>query len=467
MRCLMLVLLFAASPIMALAQTTRIIVTNEDGIKFVKNGKPYQPEDEGGYEVSSTGDFGIKVKTWYGTELVVLNARVVSPDEAVTELTDRIRQTPTDGTQDLYLARLYKYRGIAWRAKLKDEYQRVAEQNLHVLRIGLVGAVPLGGVAPFAALLNPPRHAPKPFARVDLPVGNDVKDFTESMRRNPRQADVYTHRGLSYLQNGKFAQSHENKEIIDGYYESGIDDFDRAIRLDETSAWAFYSRGKARLENWDRKWLDVTKKFNDAADATQKKLAADAVARKNAAGAKKGPSPKEAQKDVDAAQQAFNLADQNFAKVKDAWTLANRDLSQATKDYFEYAARTFNRVDAELVKAQETWTTRRDMLVKAKSDLSQATDDQAKADKKAAEGDTAKKDATDKLTKKKRPFDVAIIDLTDAVDDFSNARRCEPAVDVQVSAGRNRANALVEEARKLLKQYKTLHKSLTKPAADD
>jgi hypothetical protein len=433
MRALVLALLVVALPATAMAQTTKIILTNQEGIKFQKKDGdtlvPFAPkQDEGGYEVSASDDSGVTVKTWYG-DLVVTGAKPVSPTDAIDDLTEQIEKTPTDRTSDEHLASLYKYRGIAWRAKLKDEnaVKAIAKNTASRFGNAAVGA----GIG--FPLMAPPDASI--FTGDDLPVGNDVRDFTNSLRLNPRQADVYIQRGLSQLQNLRFAKDVEDPIVFE-YYQDALSDFDRALRINEKSAWAYYWRGDTRLKYWKSRWVKITKDFNDS---------------KPAGGNAKNDKEKAtddpvtvAQNAVTAAQAAFNQADQDYAKAKDAWTLAGASLAAANRDYFTFAADAYRRADKEFVSAKTTWILARDKLNAMNRASTKANDDKTKKD-------NAKPNTCFDIAE--QPFEVAIIDLRDSLSDFSKAVRLEPAAGPHVAATRQKAENKLQEARGFQKAY--------------
>ena len=61
-----------------------------------------------------------------------------------------------------------------------------------------------------------------------------IDDLNEALRRSPKNALLYYHRGNFH------ARQRE--------YQKAIDDFTRAIRLDNRLAEAYYNRGVARMK---------------------------------------------------------------------------------------------------------------------------------------------------------------------------------------------------------------------------
>jgi len=122
----------------------KIILTDTKGLAYTNGkGKVVHPEDEGGYLIDADQK-DVVIKTWYGSELRVDGAHVRELNDAIIDLTGKIRQHPGD-------ASLYKCRGIVWR--ISDlENQDIA-----------------------------------------------IADFNESLRLAPMQADVYIQRGIAFL----------------------------------------------------------------------------------------------------------------------------------------------------------------------------------------------------------------------------------------------------------------------------
>lgn len=143
--------------------------------------------DEGvaGYLVLDQVDNKVQVQTWYEAKVWLNIADLGIAEEELSQdplryFTAKIRANPNEPA-------FYKYRGIAWR-DLKKE--------------------------------------------IDVA----ILDFSESLRLNGDQADVYTHRGIA----------HHNK----GEYDQAATNFDRATRLDPKSAWAYCMRAHALRAKW-------------------------------------------------------------------------------------------------------------------------------------------------------------------------------------------------------------------------
>jgi multidrug efflux pump subunit AcrA (membrane-fusion protein) len=426
--------LVAALPGATLAQDKKIILTNDPEIVFTDaKGNVIVPPDEGGFVVQQAAPNGMTVKTWYGASIRLNRTDGILPDEAIADLTAKLKANPED-------ASLYKYRGIAWR--FKGEYDIA------------------------------------------------IADFTESLRLNADQADVYTQRGYAhYRKAGKRKKAYQKlhqeyqeqekkrqkldeeqkkekqkldeeqkkeKQKLDGKKlldkvlhwnqkkekldakqekakmhfnmvrlhmeesfktekEKAIDDFDRALRIDEKSARTYYFRAKMRLEIWR------TDEDLENAETKHREL------KKKNDEAKTGY--KKAKKELDEANRNRTKAKQEVEAAQTKLADLKKKLDNATKEDKAKAQKAFDDAKAELATRDEKLKTAETKRI----DKKKISDAAMETSQKAAE----------EFCDMSVELIFARADLKDAIADFNQAVRLEPEAATQVKDKR-------EEAEKLL-----------------
>jgi tetratricopeptide (TPR) repeat protein len=364
MRRLDIVLLaLAILPNVVQAQQKSIILTDKVELKITdEKGEPALiREDLGGYLVENrvNGAWG---KTWYGANIRFNQPAGVPPMKEISRLSDYIDGNSCEAT-------FYKYRGIAWR---------------------------------FAG-------------KYDIA----IEDFTESLRLDPAQADVYTHRGYTYhlkyrpsilfhlarnmgllfmgnamgIAVAPFTVHLPFEDFLKTDADRARDDFDRALRIKPDSGWTYFSRTQVPLE----KWLARQQELND--EKTKHEAATLEKDRDKKAWDDAKTEYEDAKKDLARKKQAFLQAQTAAAERKKKLDEAGKDDTEAKTRYdvannkretkyneFESAQekvaekkKTLDDARAKLAEAGEKLCTASAILTEAKNDLQEAIEDLDKA----------------------------------------------------------------------------------------
>jgi hypothetical protein len=334
----------------------------------------------------------------------------VAPEDALGGLTEQIQvltkqfgTTPKDPACAELLASVYAYRGIVWRIKLQKDKDKKSLDD------------------------------------------NDVKDFTESLRLDPIQPNVYTHRAVSLFGRDRA--------------EDAVDDLDRALRISGTSAWPYYQRAKFRidgikgslkkyasaLEAKDTEWRQANKTEKEQKNV-EKALTKEVAARKKAVAL--------ANSDRDLQNTDLALAKQAFDLEKESWTRATKPVAKAmtNNNYLAQAQANYSRREKDFDFAIMQWRIARDRAIRASRELdnaAEALDDAGKnldkATQKATEAKTARADARGKVSEAKA-------DLEKSIADYNETLRLEPSAAI-ASTERDAAFADLKTATDLLKNY--------------
>jgi hypothetical protein len=284
---------------------------------------------------------------------------IVKPDLTVDQLTCRIRANPCD-------AQAYKLRGAAWMC---------AEKWAHAIR-----------------------------------------DFTESIRLDFRQPDVYTCRGIARLKTA----------TRDLDYDCAAYDFDLALRLDPEMGCAYFWRYKAMTEKWPK---DAVNALNvDYANKTKTKqemdtaldTATSALAVCTADVAKK-------QKLVDGLKPAADAADTSFAWALVDETVAKRAVTRAialaNKNCYDQAKLILADVQDAVSKAKASSEIARKPLDEANDNLAKANKELTKQQAAVSKAQTEVDKAKTKMNLAKSAVDVATKELAEADSDMKEAKR--------------------------------------------
>jgi Tetratricopeptide repeat/Bacterial SH3 domain len=78
-----------------------------------------------------------------------------------------------------------------------------------------------------------------------------IRDFTDDIRRNPKDSESYRRRGYAEYEKEDF--------------DPAIADFNRAIELDPKNHFAYWNRAWVHVAYWNRAWVHAKKKEYDAA----------------------------------------------------------------------------------------------------------------------------------------------------------------------------------------------------------
>lgn len=413
----------------------------------------------------------------------------MTPDAAIKWYTDLIADANKNGACDEQLAVLYKMRGLAW--QLKGEQPKIgAPVSQVVTKMWVIEIAPKEARKSWLQMPDYPspeqnlsdsivdlHSLPSAFPdtwekkvvvgrtshldsagttddlRVEagLLVDMDVKDFTESLSLNPVQADVYAYRGLSLLTKAK-------GESLDGFCSEAIDDFDRALRIDDKNICACFWRAAARLRQQTKNWNDWNakqSKSNKAAkDAAAKAKETDQKNLGKAGGAARKPPTASAvvteaqrilndkKKALDKASLDFTYATTRVDAEKENWTGAKKELAIANQAYFSVAQKLFEAADKDLKARKTEWETARGALLAETADYNTASAALTKAQqaKAMAENSTS-------------PLEEMKAELNRAIADYSDVLRLAPA-DAQAIACRNDATDLLGHVEQMLRRVK-------------
>lgn len=385
MRCALLWVALLAHPVPVQSEvwTGKLITTKISGIPIQENpagGKTVAVlGDEGeGFVVRDHQDGMIRIDTKYGVSGWLDQDQATLWHDPVAQVTEMIRLTPGH-------ALLYKQRGVAW------EYERAKEV-----------------IQSFDA------NKPKALPVVDI----DIMDFTESLRLNPRQADVYTLRGDAWSAKATSSKPAPTTELAIKYLDEAILDYDRALRLDDKSPWHYAARARARLERLKFSFksaqaeLPKKPKKGGTAQDQQKKFtpvgAADVAHQKKA---------------LDEANRLFAVLNGDLAVAKEDWLRANQDLATAKALYVDQAQKTFARADRAYEEVKISWKNAREAAYQASKRLEELQKHKDDSDKK----ESAKKAQQEMNRNKARAFlDKTRAELNMLRIDYNQLRRVQP-----------------------------------------
>jgi hypothetical protein len=408
-------ILAAAAP--AAANELRIILTIDQNLRFTDAKCNPLKVEPGGYVVTyDKAQRADKLTTWDGVDAWVKGTAGVLAKDAIADLTGQIRAVPVDGRPAESLASLYKYRGIAW--SLANEYDIA------------------------------------------------IADFTESLRLDPKQADVYMHRGHAWYWKDLarikpafvaadtfrvFLGISFHPNVPKTAYDHAIDDYDRALRLDPESAQVYSLRADARREKWQTPWYSL---IETLADTDQKWKNAKAAAKEpKALVADWHTDVERRKKSLLQANARFTQAEKDMATAKDELATAREFSVKSAKEYAALAEANFKKRDNEFDVARSKWREARDVATRLTQQLDTANEVLVNLTKALDKANKETSAVDDKRAEARNQFDVAKTDLKDAIADYDEVRRLRPNAITAIQQ-RTLAVALLAEARLLLQQYK-------------
>ena len=427
----------------------------------------------------------LRVVTWYGATGWLDEADVyITPAEVIRVYTERIEAARMSPILDPNLPLYFQLRGVAWqqfneeqdidrtsRQLIKKAFAEggdlVVPSRRHACRMAeLLRALGHEEVAQQLIHLAPhfdkvPRALPieaEPIS--DLPmVDGDIKDFKESLRLFPVQADVYLLRGLVWLDKARNKSTKEDAYLLGSYYDVAIQDFDRALRVCETSARTHFARAEARHERWKlgltkelcalkkdkTAWLKNLPPADDPELAVQKKAAQARVAE-----AKRGVA--HADSAFTLANECYTLERENLIRMGD-FTKADK-ANEALKKAFERAEIAFNETKAD-------WKIARTRAARAHLELDEANrlldklmkQANAAADRVKASGEEGKKIAR----MARLVYDEIKSEMEIVIGDFNDVLRLRPEITI-AAARRDEVLVLWDKAKADLKPYLDLDK---------
>lgn len=262
-------------------------------------------------------------------ERIPIPKRFENPKKEIETFTKTIRDAEDQGISFRELAEYYRLRGLAWK-QLKEKPEPKA---WYLDR----SKAPLNNLAP-----------------IDL----EIKDYTESLRLHPLQAEVYRLRGQAWfhiaqeIAKAKDLSEEEWSQLIT-YHDEAIADFDRAIRIDERDADTLAARAETRAA---RAELELKKVMAELTKLTKSIKVVSMTAHE------KAKEAVDARKETLAVAKKWlkEAADEHLLK-KDHWLLASNRVMNANKDelaalqkILEHAAAELNTAKAALDKTRQT-----------------------------------------------------------------------------------------------------------------
>lgn len=354
----------------------------------------------------------VEVRTWQNRSAWVRRDQTFeTPEGAIDHYTRLIQAGGNQGIPAEPLAALYKWRGIAWREPevrawtptWNPQVLEIDQLPLVKPLIGLLPRIPQSGkvqskpnaissfakggggtifdMAPMKATTPPPNR------RTIVEI--DIKDFNESLRLNPVQADAYLFRAQAWLRKARTRQPNEGDmtpmdddqlEQLVRYLDDAIRDCDRALRIDPDFTWAFFMRGLARRQ---RLKLDIDKATTDLAKLSE-------------VDAEEWPSWKPSLKQRKADDPAHA---KTLLELKDVMDAEQRNVARAK-------SLTKRRTD-ELALEKEVWQTATSLLGKVEKDDGAAKKKQEQATLRLEEARSALSTARDRLAEAEQLFDRA------------------------------------------------------------
>lgn len=425
----------------------------------------------------------IEVRTWQNRSAWVRRDQTFeTPEDAIDHYTRLILAGSNQRIPAEPLAALYKWRGIAWRESevrawtptWNPQVFDIDQLPLAKPLIGLLPRIPQSGnvqsktnaIPSFAkggggTIFNmAPMKATSPPPNRRTIVEPDIKDFNESLRLNPVQADAYVFRATAWLRKVPTRQPNDGDmtpmdddqlEQLVRYLDDAIRDCDRALRIDPDFTWAFFVRGLARRKRLE---LDIEK-----ANKELKKLAKEDV--------EAWPGWSRSLKTLKADDPAHA---QKLLELKDEMDAEQRNVARAKS--------LTKRRTEELALEKEVWQTATSLLGKTEKDDGAAKKKQEQATLRLEDARTALATARDRLAEAEQLFERAsdrwaelhvAIERRRAIADKARAFRKDFAQEMDLIRGDYNdalrrdpnAPALIEAREQAREFWKTAQKILT------